>query len=723
MFSAKAIEKYDKIYKLSDRPMDSKVLLLELFKKYFSEWGWKTHKPLVDSLIKILESKPSLDSDTRLDDAFKLISNYIDLDAKATQAIAKSKKPLSIQGDFFSLLVVFFRCYPELIYRINPDKQGVYALLILGVFGLNSKLSLPKLPDEMTNDFPIMNIEWLQWYIKKIIPMLSPLLLTEVMEGYLRECASSFWSRAKPVDDFLPLQRALMHSETAHPKLIEKMAVTLKEDTAHEYKEAISRSDFALIYPRLPDFSLEQQQGIMSSIIALDEKQLIVTYDIDRMRTVISKIDETILHQDINKIIDIYFTDFDRGSIFFMHSRAILLETIFNRWIQNGAKDFSIPKKLMELADYFLNHDNAILRISLFSIYPIIARSKEASTYFNYQSQIKLIDMFFYCMFYMRLEHIKQVIDAIAPDLYNSSLMYFLENIRSRDCNAAIIILQSLAPVLIERKFDVSAILCDISTHIDECLKEKNNLLTTVAFLLVNLKSLLQPSECISDLTIMQLIKRLQPKAQQKKLYESLDGVSELQEMVYHVLDTMPHFFKIIANHMQVQLLEYLQESYAYTECHILIGHMLIKLARQFPQHAEQIFTDMSHASENKSKYASNIGDLYELPSMALIVSEKAILALELKKIELMVEAIDKLDFFPKPLVSLIVNFLDINNDAFLRDDKLLARHAQASARERKENETKVIPSTSYLLKQGYFSKSKKPTLLKPAALKRSLTM
>lgn len=724
MFSAKAIEKYDRLCQLSDRPTDSKVLLLELLKKYFSELGWKTHKPLVGSLIKELEAKPSLDSVDCLDGALKLISNYINLDAKALQTIAKSKKPVSIQGDFFSLLLVFFRYHPELIYRINPDKRGVYALLILGVFGLNSKLRLPKLPDEMIHDFPAMHIEWLQWYIKEIIPKLSPRLLSEVMEGCIKDSVDPFWSRMESIDDFLPLQRALMHSGQAPPTLVKKMAFTFKQATEQEYKETLRGSDVSSIYPRLSDLTLKQQQAVINAIFAIDEKQVISTSHIFRITTVIAKIDASLLHQEINKIIDIYFTDFDRGIILLMKSRTILLNTIFTRWAPDDAEGFSIPKELLELFNLYLNHDMPILRIPLFSIYPIIARSKEAHTYFNYASQKKFIDMLFYCILDMELAYIKNVIEAIAPDLYNDSLRYFLENIRSRDCNAAIVMLISLAPVLIERKFDMSPILRDISIHINECLKDGNSLLTLSAILLVYLKSLLQPNEPIPEVIIMQIIKRLQSLGHQKELYEALDDkVSALQAMFNLVLDTMPHFFEIISDNMQVELLKYLQASYVFTGCHVFIGHLLIKLARQFPQYSNQIFTEMSHASECESKYTSTTDDLYELRSMVLIVSAKAIIALEFKKIEDVIETIVKLNYFPLPLVSLIVNYLNINNDTFSRDDKRLARHSRAKARENKEKDINWTLVTSYLPEQGYFSKSKKCLEKKPAALKRSLTM
>src|SRR6266704_2592910 len=92
MFSASKIEKYEqmslstppteypsngivRIPKLV--PLPSIPLLGKLLKNYRDAWGNKTHKKIIQSLITVLESKPSGKEDARLKTVFERITNYM----------------------------------------------------------------------------------------------------------------------------------------------------------------------------------------------------------------------------------------------------------------------------------------------------------------------------------------------------------------------------------------------------------------------------------------------------------------------------------------------------------------------------------------------------------------------------------------------------------------------------------------------------------------------
>jgi hypothetical protein len=207
MFNSRLIEKYQQVakevhqkkrteftarqqIKLSGgRPLKAspEELMLHLLKRYHGKLGNKSHKKLTKSLIGKLELK-SIGNDSRLDDVFKNISEYLYSTDK--------HKPLSVKGDFFSLLLVFFRHHVELIHKIRPDTQGIYAFLLLGIFSTDGHNTLINLSDIRTMR-TAGNAIWTKYFLKEIIPYLSKTLLNNLMDS----CIDNWGVFAKPIKE------------------------------------------------------------------------------------------------------------------------------------------------------------------------------------------------------------------------------------------------------------------------------------------------------------------------------------------------------------------------------------------------------------------------------------------------------------------------------------------------------------------------------------------
>ena len=144
MFNHKIIAKYSAILdKLiaSDpsKPPSATSALRALLEKYPEPWLGKGHKPIVKAMLEILGNKAIINKEQRI---FRLLTDYLchNRDTGPTEAKRSSvKTKVSIDDDFFSLWLVFFRQYPFLLAQLEPDNQDFYALWLWNVYDQHLK--------------------------------------------------------------------------------------------------------------------------------------------------------------------------------------------------------------------------------------------------------------------------------------------------------------------------------------------------------------------------------------------------------------------------------------------------------------------------------------------------------------------------------------------------------------------------------------------------------
>jgi hypothetical protein len=248
MFSFDHIKQYEQVYqRVIDQQLKNKIaeesvghsiiqvdnikqtinispeeLMLHLLRHYCSKIGNKSHKKLSIRLINQLELQ-TVENSPHLNSVFNQISNYI----------KSPPNPLSIQGDFFSLLVVFFRYHPELLHNIQPDTQGIYALLLLGVFAYdNSPYNYERegLINLCLTDYEWdRKDQWVKLFLVDIIPYLSSPLLNELVEGTIKDSYNFFWLglNYEPLPYQVPLLKLLVTAPTLPQDLHKKALKTL----------------------------------------------------------------------------------------------------------------------------------------------------------------------------------------------------------------------------------------------------------------------------------------------------------------------------------------------------------------------------------------------------------------------------------------------------------------------------------------------------------------
>lgn len=713
MFSAKKIEKYESILSqlVSSESLSLDSIASSLYEKavsvlhkllanYHDELSAShqgSQKKWAQSLIKSLEAEPSK-PEICLNTTLGSISSYIN----QSQSKESKSQPFSIRDDLFSLLLVYFRGFPEFIYKIMPDDHGIYALLLLGVFAYDAdKLNtLEIFSAKLTTS--ANSFRWWLTFFEKTIPFLSGVVLGEVMDGILNHFVmNADGSRMieQPAPALIYLHKILINNDALSPELMTRMSEMHSKCIDFQVQRCNAWPENSIM-SGIEEFPLEKQKklfnDIFSGLSSSREKysreyyQVVVDLLIPKLISAVSVINVKVLHESVNNIFDYFFHNV--GGEESLVSQAKLLSKIISRLVPDESVSRVKRDAILQWKKNFEIHKLYSLRVPLFMAYPAIARSTFANEYFNVKQQKKLLDnIFFNGKKRLFFPELNEICFTIAPDLYNASLQYLMDRLLVSDSglsesdhfNAIV----AFTAMVDHRKLIVS------EKHIEFIVKEISrvfvNGILKAFFTLgyIRLLTALERSDQVSEQVKNSLINMLKLEETHSEFFILSYKEKQLTKCV---LDNIPDLLRISSERQQKELLSCLRDIFLKFRIGI-VGRLLLTIQYQLPNCADYIADKMIEFAECENIQESNPK---HIPWMALICVEKVNDRLRQVEENRFLAFLSLLELFniPNVLVLIIVKYcgsVSMNNECLRLDRLALARVREDKEHEKKEQEGK----------------------------------